>query len=130
MQDCADEDSCLASGGIQKCRLPPVHATKSTQAHSLLCLLLQRSTLVTVGWLWQLELKEFEEADDDDDGDDDDASDDDHSPARSQNTKSLASFEDVGSDVGSEDTRSQVSLGSYKDARSAVSFGATHSRRI
>ncbi len=77
----------------------------------------------------QEQLKQFEETEASE-------SDDEQSMQRSTRTKSLASFED-GSDVGSEDTRSQVSFESFNDAksavsfsRSAVSFGVTRSRVI
>lgn len=65
-------------------------------------------------------------------GDEDVDSEDDGSQHRSAKTKSLASFQDVGSDVGSEDTRSQISMGSSRiqDNKSAVSFGFTEHRQM
>lgn len=64
--------------------------------------------------------------------DEEEGSDDDGSQHRSNRTKSLASYEDGGSDVGSEDTRSQISLGSSRvpDNKSAVSFGFTEHRQM
>ena len=71
----------------------------------------------------QEELKQFEETEEEEE-----ASDDEQSMQRSTKTKSMVSLGDFGSDVGSEDTRSQVSYESFKDAKSAVSFGVTQSR--